>query len=140
MIPTTEHLTANDLDAMPRRATVFDCDGERWHKTADGWWRWEDNDLAGLAACIIDTYGPLSITPPTVLVTPEQLSKLDDGSIILDSDGDAWQRTDGEWRCTVPGMDIRQPPELYRLFGPISLVLARTVGGAAPPEATVPTA
>ena len=65
MIPTTEHLTANDLDAMPRGATVVDRDGDPWRKMADNRWDHQNSfkgDTAG-AELLVASWSPL--TAPT---------------------------------------------------------------------------
>ncbi|SDP10298.1 hypothetical protein SAMN04515671_2941 [Nakamurella panacisegetis] len=63
--------------------------------------------------------------PAPALLTPQQLSNLRVGSIVLDADGDSWQlsRSAGLWSSN----GIRPPAprpwaELNRSFGPMRLV------------------
>lgn len=58
------------------------------------------------------------------IATVEELDALPVGSVILDSDGDAWQRSTSGWTCTDRAFNtVDQPSEnLVNILGPATVI------------------
>lgn len=66
-------------------------------------------------------------TPPSIIVDRADLSALPVRAVVLDRDGDAWQRTATGWNCTVHGTNTENQPSssLTAVLGPL-LVISTT--------------
>lgn len=60
--------------------------------------------------------------PTREITDPAELDALPVGSIVMDSDGDAWQRTPERWRCPLAGAPSLPTGGLLANFGFVTLL------------------
>lgn len=73
------------------------------------------------------------IAAPVMPAMPEELP---DGSVVLDSEGDAWQRDDDLWRLAGGSEPGRTWPGLLQAYGPVRVL--HVPGDEPTPQTSVP--
>jgi|GEM_PF-4522081 len=90
-------------------------------RSKDGW----QNGIAFYPDEAVTAVCGFFIPAPQPIDSLADLEALPAGSVVLDSDGDAWQRRweDGNWRPAIKHDRSYTSAELFDLFGPLSILL-----------------